>query len=86
MLTPSFNPALRGYPDTAVFPDWILLIVMGIVVLTIPLDVYIIVKVSKRLPTAMAGSPLQTLDKRLASGEISPEEYQYERFLLEKGR
>lgn len=69
----------------AVWSNWILLAVIGIVVLSIPLEVYILVKARRRLPTAMLGSPLQTLDKRLAAGEISPEEYQYERFLLEKG-
>jgi uncharacterized membrane protein len=29
-------------------------------------------------------TPLQVLDRRLASGEISAEEYQYERYLLEE--
>ncbi|HET7420971.1 MAG TPA: SHOCT domain-containing protein [Candidatus Dormibacteraeota bacterium] len=70
----------------AMWPDWILWVVIGLVFLCIPLEVYIIVKARKRLPAAQLGSPLQILDKRLADGEISAEEYQYERFLLEKGR
>jgi putative membrane protein len=31
-------------------------------------------------------SPLQILERRFASGEISPEEYQDERYELEKGQ
>jgi len=60
-------------------------IVIALAVLSTPLEVYIMVKARKRLPTAMPGSPLQTLERRLANGEISPEEFQYERYLIEKG-
>jgi uncharacterized membrane protein len=60
-------------------------IVIALALLSTPLEVYIIVKARKRLPAAMPGSPLRTLERRLANGEISPEEFQYERYLLEKG-
>jgi hypothetical protein len=69
-----------------VLRDWILGGVIGLLVLSIPLEVYVIVHVRKKLPAAMPGSPVQTLERRLAAGEISPEEFQYERYLLEKGR
>jgi hypothetical protein len=69
----------------AVWRDWMLWLVAGILLLTTPLEVYVIVRTSRRLPTAVTGSPLQTLEKRLAGGEISAEEFQYERYLLEKG-
>jgi len=69
----------------AVWGDWIIWIVIALAVLSTPLEVYIIVRARRRLPAAMQGSPLQTLERRLANGEISPEEFQYERFLLEKG-
>jgi uncharacterized membrane protein len=69
----------------AVWRDWMLWLVAGILLLTTPLEVYVIVRTRKRLPSAVAGSPLQTLEKRLAAGEISAEEFQYERYLLEKG-
>ena len=61
-------------------------VVIGVVLLSTPLEVYIIVKARKRLPAALPGSPLQTLERRLAAGEISPEEFQYERQLLEERR
>ena len=69
----------------AVWRDWIIWIVIGLALLSIPFEVYILIKARKRLPTSLPGSPLQTLERRLANGEISPEEFQYERYLLEKG-
>ena len=69
----------------AMWRDWWLWLIIGLVVMTIPLEIYIIVKTRKRLPAALPGSPLQILERRLAAGEISPEEFQYERQLLEKG-
>jgi uncharacterized membrane protein len=68
-----------------VWRDWIVWTVIALAVLSTPLEVYIIVRARKRLPAATSGSPIQTLERRLAAGEISPEEFQYERFLLEKG-
>jgi len=65
--------------------DWLIWAVIGITVLAIPLEVCVIVRTRKRLPAGLPGSPLQTLEKRLADGEISAEEFQYERYLLEKG-
>lgn len=62
-----------------------LLAVIGVLTLSIPLEVYVIVHARRKLPAALPGSPLQTLERRLAAGEISPEEFQYERYLLEKG-
>ena len=64
--------------------DWWLWLVIALVAFTTPLEVYVLVRNRKRLPVAMQGSPLQTLEKRLADGEISAEEFQYERYLLEK--
>ena len=69
----------------AVWRDWIIWIVIALALLSTPLEVYIILKARKRLPAATPGSPLQTLERRLAAGEISAEEFQYERFLLQKG-
>lgn len=66
--------------------DWLVVAVVVILLLTIPLEVYVLVKARKKLPAALPGSPLQTLERRLAAGEISPEEFQYERQLLEDGR
>ncbi len=37
-----------------------------------------------QIRASLPASPLQVLEKRLASGEISAEEFQYERYLLEK--
>jgi len=68
-----------------VFSDWWLWAVIGLTLLLIPFEVFVILKMRKRLPVAMPGSPLQTLERRLADGEISAEEFQYERFLLDKG-
>ena len=65
-------------------PDWWLWFVIAVVILTTPLEVFLIVRYRRRLPVALQGSPLQTLEKRLADGEISAEEFQYERYLLEK--
>ena len=67
------------------FSDWWLWAVIGLTLLLIPFEVFVILKMRKRLPVAMPGSPLQTLERRLADGEISAEEFQYERFLLDKG-
>ena len=66
--------------------DWLIWVVIATVVLSTPLEVYIIVKARRRLPTAQPGSPLQTLENRLAAGQISTEEFQYERQLLEERR
>ena len=66
--------------------DWLIWVVIATVLLSTPLEVYIIVKARRRLPTAQPGSPLQTLENRLAAGQISPEEFQYERQLLEERR
>lgn len=49
-------------------------------VLSLYLRRRVIVDLRKSLPA----SPLQILDRRLASGEISDEQYQYERYLLEQ--
>ena len=61
--------------------DWWPWIVISIAVLTTPLEIYIVLRM-RRQPTPSA---LQTLERRLAAGEISAEEFQYERYLLEKG-
>ena len=66
--------------------DWLLWIAIGMTALLIPFEVYVITRMRKKLPVALPGSPLQTLERRLAAGEISAEEFQYERFLLEKGQ
>ena len=42
-------------------------------------------KARAQLRAHLPASPLQILDRRLASGEISVEEYRYERYVLEKG-
>ena len=65
---------------------WLIVATVVIVLLSIPLEVYVIVKARRRLPAELPGSPLQTLERRLAAGEISPEEFQYERQLLEERR
>jgi len=57
-------------------------IVLGLV--AIVLGIYVRRRAFADLRANLPGSPLQILEKRLASGEISAEEYQYERYLLEK--
>jgi uncharacterized membrane protein len=65
--------------------NWVIVIVIALCVLSIPLEVYVIRRAAKQLPARQPGSPLQTLERRFAAGEISAEEFQYERYLLEKG-
>jgi uncharacterized membrane protein len=67
-----------------VWRDWVLWAVIGLTVLLIPFEVFVILRMRKKLPVSMPGSPLQTLERRLANGEISAEEFQYERYLLQK--
>ncbi len=57
-------------------------IVLGLV--AIVLGIYVRRRAFADLRANLPASPLQILEKRLASGEISAEEYQYERYLLEK--
>ena len=64
--------------------DWAIWVVIGLAALSIPFEVYFLSRAVRKLPTAQQGSPLQTLERRLANGEISAEEFQYERYLLEK--
>ena len=52
---------------------------------TIPLSFYVRRRIAAQIRAGLPASPLQVLERRLASGEISAEEYQYERYLLEKG-
>ncbi len=64
-------------------------ILLGIVIATGVLSIVMAVVAGRRaraqLRAQPPASPLLTLDKRLAAGEISAEEYRYERYLLEKG-
>ena len=70
----------------AVWRDWVIWVVVGLAVLTTPLEIYIVLRARNRIPGALAASALQTLERRMAAGEISPEEFQYERQLLEERR
>ena len=53
--------------------------------ISIPLGIYANRRAAADLRARLPASPLQVLEKRLAAGEISAEEYRYERYLLEKG-
>ena len=76
---------LRSYPDTAV-THGLYLVIGGFVaagVVGIVLGLLVRNSAAAQIRRQLPDSPLQVLDKRLASGEISDEQYQYERFLLQ---
>ncbi len=52
--------------------------------LSIPLSLWLRRRTIAQLRANLPASPLLILEKRLAAGEISAEEFQYERYLLEK--
>lgn len=60
-----------------------LLIALVMAGVSIPLGLYVRSRAIKELRSNLPASPLQVLDRRLAAGEISAEEYQYEKYLLE---
>ena len=68
----------------AMWSDWIIGIPIVLALISIPLGIYGNRRAGAQLRAKLPASPLQILDKRLAAGEISTEEYRYERYLLEK--
>ena len=61
-----------------------LLIGIALAAISIPLGLYARSRAIRQLRANLPASPIQILEKRLADGEISPEQYRYERYLLEK--
>ncbi len=65
---------------------WIVLLgSIGLSLLVIlPLALYVRGRAIAELRANLPESPQQILDKRFASGQISAQEYEYERYLLKK--
>ena len=65
--------------------DWVLAGVIALALISIPLGIYANRRAAARLRAGVPSSPAKILEMRFAAGEISAEEYRYERYLLEKG-
>ena len=64
--------------------DLILGVPIVLALISIFLGLYVRRRIARQLRPYLPESPLQILERRMANGEISAEEYQYERYLLEK--
>jgi uncharacterized membrane protein len=64
-----------------------LLIALAIILAAVLMAIYASIsgrRLTRLLKAFQPDTPLDALARRLASGEISPEQYQYERYLLEQ--
>jgi|GEM_PF-4264007 len=64
--------------------DAILIGSIGLGAVVVALGLWLRFRILRQVRARLPGSPMETLDQRFASGEISAEEYQYERYLLQK--